>query len=58
MRHTHATILVQNGVGAKDVAVRLGHDSVNTTLQTYVHSDLEQQRKVTERFSKIMKGEE
>ena len=58
MRHTHATILVQNGVGAKDVAERLGHSSVTTTLQTYVHSDLEQQRKVTERFSKIMKGEE
>ncbi len=58
MRHSNATIMVQNGVNIKDVADRLGHSSVTTTLNTYVHSDLEQQRKVTARFAEIMGGKD
>lgn len=55
MRHSHATILVRNGVDPKAVADRLGHD-VTTTMRTYVHSDLNHQRSVGERFTAIMEG--
>lgn len=56
LRHSHATILVKNGVAISDISERLGHGSKTTTLNTYVHSDLEQQRKVTEKFAEIMGG--
>lgn len=37
LRHTHATILIENGADIKDVQERLGHENIETTLQTYVH---------------------
>lgn len=35
LRHTHATILAENGVNPRTVMERLGHRDINTTLQTY-----------------------
>lgn len=46
LRHTHATMLIENGANPKDVQVRLGHSNINTTLQTYTH-DTEQMQKET-----------
>jgi integrase len=37
LRHTYATILLQMGVNPKIVADRLGHSSVQITLDTYTH---------------------
>lgn len=37
LRHTHATLLIENGANIKDVQLRLGHENIETTLQTYVH---------------------
>lgn len=37
LRHTHATLLIENGADVKDVQARLGHTNIETTLQTYVH---------------------
>lgn len=37
LRHTHATILIESGADVKDVQARLGHNNIQTTLQTYVH---------------------
>lgn len=45
LRHTHATLLLQNGMDAAYVQKRLGHASVQTTINTYVHltdADLKQ----------------
>jgi integrase len=36
-RHTHATLLLRNGVHAKVVSERLGHSSISITLDTYSH---------------------
>lgn len=36
-RHTHATMLVESGLPIKAISNRLGHGSVRTTLETYVH---------------------
>ena len=37
LRHTHASILIYQGVDAKTISVRLGHEDVAFTLQTYGH---------------------
>ena len=38
LRHTHATILIENGANIKDVQTRLGHANIETTLGTYTHA--------------------
>jgi len=37
IRHTHATLLLSDGVHPKIVQERLGHRSIETTLDTYSH---------------------
>ena len=37
LRHSHATLLFQEGVHPKVVSERLGHSNVNITLNTYTH---------------------
>lgn len=37
LRHTHATLLLKEGVHPKIVAERLGHSNVRVTLDTYSH---------------------
>lgn len=37
LRHTHATILLSQGVHAKIVSERLGHRNIKMTLDTYSH---------------------
>lgn len=38
LRHTHATTLIENGANIKDVQLRLGHNNIETTLDTYTHA--------------------
>ena len=37
LRHSHATLLLKQGVNAKVVSERLGHANVGTTLDIYAH---------------------
>ena len=37
LRHTHASLLIMDGVPVKVVSERLGHASVSFTLDTYAH---------------------
>jgi integrase len=37
LRHTHATLLLQQGVNPKLVQERLGHATISLTLDTYSH---------------------
>ena len=37
LRHTHATLLIKEGVPVKVVSERLGHASVAFTMQVYQH---------------------
>jgi integrase len=48
LRHTFATQLIECGADVKTVSELLGHASVNTTLNLYVHPQLEQKRKCIE----------
>ena len=45
-RHSHATLLVKHDIMINEIARRLGHSSVTTTLNTYVHTDKEQEKRV------------
>ena len=45
-RHSHATLLVNNNVLINEVSRRLGHSNVSITLNTYVHTDSGQEKRV------------
>ena len=50
LRHTHGTILAENGVNPKTVMERLGHKSIATTLQTYTFNTAAMQENAVELF--------
>jgi integrase len=54
LRHTMATLLIDEGVDPRTVADRLGHSSVATTLGTYVHPPTEMQAKAARRLEDIL----
>jgi integrase len=53
LRHTHATLLIQNGANPKEVQTRLGHANISVTLDTYAHSTEDSSRKVADIFENI-----
>lgn len=52
LRHSFATIGIQNGFDYRTLAEILGHSSVNTTLNIYVHSNIERKRECMELLAK------
>lgn len=56
LRHTHATILLANGVPVKVVSERLGHATVQITLDTYGHVIPGLQGQAVSVFSQAMGG--
>lgn len=38
LRHTHGTMLYENGVAVKDIQERLGHSTFSMTMDTYVEN--------------------
>ncbi|GAF24364.1 phage integrase [Bacillus sp. JCM 19047] len=51
LRHTHATLMLLQGIPVKVVAERLGHSSITTTLDTYNHLLPSIQREAIAMFS-------
>jgi integrase len=54
LRHTHATLLIQQNVNVKLISERLGHANISTTLDTYSHVLPNMQKSVTEELEKII----
>ena len=54
LRHTHATKLIESGVSPKAVQARLGHESIETTLQTYVHNTEKMEQNAVDIFESIV----
>lgn len=54
LRHTHATLLIENGVSPKVVQERLGHKGIETTLQTYVHNTDVLEENAMEIFDRVV----
>lgn len=55
LRHSCATILLEKGVHPKIVQERLGHASINMTLDTYSHVVPSMQTAASEAFSEVFK---
>jgi integrase len=54
LRHTHATLLLQDNVNPKIVSERLGHSTVVITLDTYSHVLPTMQQDAAERLETIL----
>lgn len=54
LRHSFATRCIELGVDIKSLSEILGHSNVNTTLNRYVHSSLEQKRMYMKKLNNIM----
>lgn len=53
LRHTHATLLLQEGIDVKTISQRLGHSNITTTLNTYAHVVNELDEKASQVFERI-----
>ena len=56
LRHTHATMLLTNGIDIQTVSERLGHAQVSTTLNTYAHVMEGRDRGAADTFGRLMEG--
>lgn len=54
LRHTHATLLLKQGVNPKIVQERLGHSSIKVTMDTYSHVLPDMQQQAVDALSKIL----
>jgi len=55
LRHSFATRCIESNCDYKTVSVILGHSNISTTLNLYVHPNLEQKKKCIEQMSKIFR---
>ena len=54
LRHTFATMALQNGVDVKTVSSMLGHYSAGFTLDTYAHITTDAQLKAAQTMGSIL----
>ena len=54
LRHTFATRCIESGCDYKTVSVLLGHSNVATTLNLYVHPNLDQKKRCLDRLNKFL----
>ncbi len=53
LRHSHASMLIELGFTPLEIADRLGHESVKTTLDTYSHLYPDKDQKLAERLNQF-----
>ena len=56
LRHTFATLALQNGVDIKTVSGMLGHSSAGFTLDTYAHVTSAAQRQAAQTMGNVLSG--
>ncbi len=55
LRHSFATRCIESHCDYKTVSVLLGHSDISTTLNLYVHPNMEQKKKCVEQMSKFFR---
>ena len=55
-RHTHASLMLKQGIHPKIVQERLGHASIRITLDTYSHTVPSMQSDAAERIAELVFG--
>ena len=58
LRHSHASLLIELGFSPKEIADRLGHEKIETTLNTYSHLYPNKQEKIAERLNRFGREED
>lgn len=53
LRHSHVSLLINAGFSPLDIAERVGHESVSTTLDVYAHLFPDQQQMLTDRLEQL-----
>ncbi len=56
LRHSHCALLFEMGIKPLEVAERLGHERVETTLNTYAHLYPNKQQHISDKLEKIYEG--
>lgn len=54
LRHSFATRCIESGCDYKTVSALLGHANISTTLNLYVHPNLDQKRRVIDQMTKSL----
>lgn len=54
LRHTHASLLYQNGVDIKDISDRLRHSTLSITADIYVHNENNKQAQLAKKMGEII----
>ena len=52
-RHSHATLLLHNGIVINEISRRLGHSTPSITLDIYTHTDLSQEKRVSDTLNSL-----
>ena len=55
LRHSFATRCIESKCDYKTVSVLLGHSNISTTLNRYVHPNLEQKKRCMEQMSRLLR---
>ena len=55
LRHSFATRCIESRCDYKTVSVILGHSNISTTLNLYVHPNMEQKKKCVDQMNKLFK---
>lgn len=53
LRHSHASMLIEMGFATLEIADRLGHESVKTTLDTYSHLYPDKDQQLADRLNQL-----
>ena len=56
LRHSHATHLSMQGTSLKVIQERLGHTSLSTTMNTYLHAAPNVQREASEQLNQSLRA--
>ncbi|WP_279089038.1 site-specific integrase [Alistipes putredinis] len=55
LRHSFATRCIESKCDYKTVSILLGHSNISTTLNLYVHPNLEQKKRCMEQMSRLLR---
>ena len=55
LRHSFATRCIESNCDYKTVSVLLGHSNISTTLNLYVHPNMEQKKRCVEQMFKALR---
>lgn len=56
LRHSHASLLIEMGFSPKEIAERLGHENIETTLNTYSHLYPNKQEKLANKLDALYRS--